>query len=309
MLADDQFPNQCHEEDEKWKSHDQCFSIKCMGERVGTFNDAVKLLLDGIQDVHARCFIAVLLGNDTFPTMLEHHTCFANNGPAAVQKMIQKIHDSCIELTFESLLAEAFRSFPDKSKDVAKFSQLSSDVVKALVNAMAFEPAAVGDSGCMLYSVLPPIGHVDQYIEDFVMDQNLVDHVCVLSTCLGPMPLHAHMFMNEEGSHSCGKCNKTYCLMCISVEGICIPCLGEASNLANDQISKMSEVQLHEALSQKIEVPATIPIANLQELYISIIEGNSMDSLDSDLLEQVKYPINQLGAINASSNGPLKFLS
>ena len=63
----------------------------------------------------------------------------------------------------------------------------------------------------------------------------------------------------------------------------------------------MSEGELRATLSQKIKVPNDMPMAELQELYVTIVEGKSMDSLDSELLLQVKYPIYMANALDAGN--------
>jgi len=95
--------------------------------------------------------------------------------------------------------------------------------------------------------------------------------------------------------------------MCVSDEALCIPCLFGGTN-SEDPIANLSEAELREALSDKIEVPASLTMGELQELYISIVEGNSMDSLGSHLLEQVVYPMYQPSALDPNG-GQLKFLS
>ena len=276
-----------------------------LGSSVGKYKAAEMPLLDGVTDLRTRCLIAVLLANDTFPKELKRHTCFAGVGASAVRDMVGRIrgrHQTpSLDLSFDDLLTEALNSVPKKNKDATHLSQLSSDVVKALVEAMAYEPATVATSGEMLYSVVPPTLPLDRYLEDFTNNDNLLTDTCELGTCPGPTPSHCHTFMIGEGTRHCTVCAQVYCPMCVSTAGVCIPCLGQATD-STDPISKLSEQQLREALSQKIEVPATMPMAELQELYVSIVEGNSMDSLDCSLLEQVRYPIYPPSALRPNNN-------
>jgi hypothetical protein len=44
-------------------------------------------------------------------------------------------------------------------------------------------------------------------------------------------------------------------------------------------------------LTAKMEVPASLPMGDLHELYINIVENYTMDSLGSALLEHVRCPI------------------
>ena len=141
-------------------------------------------------------------------------------------------------------------------------------MIKALVEAMAYEPAVICDSGKMLYSVEPPMSAVDYYIGDFTNDNNLVCHECSLCECPGPTPLHSHTFLIDEGTCECVNCAKQYCLMCVSSDDkdssrcICIPCRTEGQANLNDVILGLSTVTMWEALQSKIEVPATASISN-----------------------------------------------
>jgi hypothetical protein len=56
-----------------------------------------------------------------------------------------------------------------------------------------------------------------------------------------------------------------------------------------------------------MEVPALLPIGDLQELNINVVDNNSMDSLGSFLLEQVTFPIYPPIALS-QDQGTLKFL-
>jgi hypothetical protein len=133
---------------------------------IGTYKAAELPLLDGLTDVRTRCLIAVLLANDTFPKELKRHTCLHGIGPAAVRDMINRIHNrqtGGLDVKFDDLLEEALHSLPAKNKDPTTLTQLPAKVVKAFVEAMAYEPATVAASGELLYSVTPPTVPLDHF--------------------------------------------------------------------------------------------------------------------------------------------------
>ena len=56
-----------------------------------------------------------------------------------------------VHVTFGDLLTEAFESVPKKNLEMANLSKLSRPDIKALVEAMAYERAAISDSGEMYW--------------------------------------------------------------------------------------------------------------------------------------------------------------
>jgi hypothetical protein len=129
-----------------------------LGNDCGVYKAAAEPLLDGIDDLRSRCLIAVMFANDTFPSELKRHTCFDGVGPAAVRNMLTRVRNRLREksneelamncdVPFDDLLTEAVNSIPSKNKNSKKLSQLPRAVIKALVEAMAYEPAAVAKTG------------------------------------------------------------------------------------------------------------------------------------------------------------------
>ena len=87
--------------------------------------------------------IAILLGNDTFPNKLKRHTCLTGIGPEKIEKMLVRIRTKSpaqddLDVPFDDLLTEVLKSLKIKN-DVF---QLPRQVIKALVEALAYEPAA-----------------------------------------------------------------------------------------------------------------------------------------------------------------------
>ena len=282
-----------------------------LGSSDVSFKEAEHALLDGVNDLKTRCLIAVLLGNDTFPTKLKAQTCLRSIGPATVRDMINTIkkrRDGDHDIQFDDLL-QVVMEFQTKRTDASMFSFLSANVITAF-DALAFEPATVLHSGELVYSVEAPSTPVDHYLCDFTHSRSLVVSNSELAVCLGPTSLHSHTFMIGEGSRSCEACRRIYCHLCVSSDaGLCITCLGVGGgvNFEDASVAVLSEGELRHALSEKMEVPALLPIGDLQELYINVVENNSMDSLGSFLLEQVTFPIYSPIALS-QDQGTLKFL-
>ena len=233
----------------------------------------------------------------------------------AVRDMINTLKkqqcDDDHDVRFDDLL-DVVMEF-QKRKGAMVFSFLSGNVITALVDAMAFEPATALPSGELVYSVEAPSTPVDRYLCDFIHgnDESIVCSNCKLAVFLGPTSLHAHTFMIGEGTRSCVACQRIYCRMCVSSDaGLCIPCLGVGGgvNIEDSSVANLSEADLRHALSEKIEVPASLPIGDLQELYINVVENNSMDSLGSFLLKKVPFPIYYPSIALNRARGNLKYL-
>ncbi|KAI2509493.1 hypothetical protein MHU86_4870 [Fragilaria crotonensis] len=197
----------------------------------------------------------------------------------------------------------------NKMADARIYSFLSANVITALIDAMAFEPATLLPSGELLvYSVAAPIAPLDHYLCDFTHNKSMVVSNCELAVCLGPTSLHSHTFMIGEGrSQLCEGCRSHMCIS--SVAGLCITCLGVGGgvNFEDASVARLSEGELRNALSKKMEVPALLPIGDLLELYVNVAENNSMDSLGLFLLEHVTFPIYPPIALN-QDQGTLKYL-
>ena len=96
------------------------------------------------------------LGNDTFPKELKRHTVFDGVGPAAVRDMLARLRAQSqdkedVHVPFDDLLTEALESVPKQKLEMANLSKLSRPDIKALVEAMAYERAAISDSGEMYW--------------------------------------------------------------------------------------------------------------------------------------------------------------
>ena len=195
---------------------------------------------------------------------------------------IKKRRDGDHDIQFDDLL-QVVMEFQTKRTDASMFSFLLANVITALIGAMAFEPATVLHSGQLVYSVEAPSTPVDHYLCDFTHSRSLVVSNCELAVCLGPTSLRSRE-----------ACRRIYCHVCVSSDaGLCITCLGVGGdvNFEDASVAVLSEGELRHALSEKMEVPALLPIVDLQVLYINVVENNSMDSLVSFLLEQVTFPI------------------
>jgi hypothetical protein len=86
-------------------------------------------------------------------------------------------------VAFDDLLAEAMNSVSKKNRTQADLSQLLAAVIKALTEAMPYEPAAVTKSGSMIYSMSAPKESVDKYIKYFGNERQhkaIILHECEL---------------------------------------------------------------------------------------------------------------------------------
>ena len=114
-------------------------------------------------------------------------------GPDKVGKLLARTREKSpaqddLDVRFEDLLTKVLEN--PKKKDLFP---LPREVIKALVEAMAYEPATVSDAGKLLYSVAPPTETVDHFLDDFVRsDDNLLSRECELAVCPGPSPAHSH---------------------------------------------------------------------------------------------------------------------
>jgi hypothetical protein len=188
-----------------------------LGSSDVSLKEAEHALLDGVNDLKTRCLIAVLLGNDTFPTKLKAQTCLRSIGPATVRDMINTIkkrRDGDHDIQFDDLL-QVVMEFQTKRTDASMFSFLSANVITAF-DALAFEPATVLHSGELVYSVEAPSTAVDHYLCGFTHSRSLVVSNCELAVCLGPTSLRSRE-----------ACRRIYCHVCVSSDaGLCITCLG-----------------------------------------------------------------------------------
>ena len=67
-----------------------------------------------------------------------------------------------------------------------------------------------------------------------------------------------------------------------------------------DPITKLSQQELRDALSAKIEVPANASLSDLQEMYSSIIAGDTLNDLDQ-ALDVVQFPTHPASALTDST--------
>jgi hypothetical protein len=290
-----------------------------VAENDASLKRAIFPLLDGVEDPRTRCLIAVLMGCDVFPPELKSESFLKGLGPSKIEVIMKKVKDEQEgKLTFATLLEAVMKI----SKHRSTSSKLDEIVLCTLVDSMLFEPSNDTESP-KSWMHGPPSHQLCRYNEQFSADNTQIIDGPKVAECPGPTPCNTHLFMENEGSRACASCQKTFCILCTSkvhkqdvnageqYVWMCARCFSHSvddNHDGNDEdvrVAQLSQNQLREALMERTQVPANASLVDLQELYISIVEGSTLDFYDKSCME-VQYP--QLSG-NALSDGTLRILT